>query len=282
MLLRWFPQFPSSEVVISTSSDLTARIFSALDGSNPRTLKGHTAAVTDSAIIERGRHVLTTSNDGTLKLWLVGESKCVKTWRFGHGSRKRALRVVTFPKKSGPTTAEGSLDPEVAGKAAAVTLEDGTLAVIDLDSSGGDPPVQTIKATRNGKALTALAVTELGSITMLAVGSADGIITLVSINASNLSEPAKVLLHAKRNSADVTDLKFITHSDTPSSDTEARLLSSSMDGLLYESRISILENEVSVKVEAEFAGYDIDACNVVVQRGNDIYSAGKDGHLRRY
>lgn len=271
-------------MVISTSSDLTARIFSALDGSNPRTLQGHTAAVTHAAIIERGRHVLTTSNDGTLKLWLVGESKCLKTWRFGHGSRKRALKVAVFQKAQSTENGSSTLDAEIVDKAAVVALEDGTLAVVDLAASGGDPPVQTINASPNLKALTALAITRAADSTLIAAGSADGIITLVTLNDDSLAKPAKIVSQFKRNSADVTSLCFTSGADKQTSPDTVSLVASSMDGLLYETNIVFNDSQASVQVQvhAEYAGYDIDACNAVIQRNGDIYAAGKDGHLRRY
>ena len=73
--------FPSAQgasvltVVLSTSIDMTARVFSALDGANPRTLTGHQRAVLCSAIIARGREVLTGSADSTVRLWDVGEGR---------------------------------------------------------------------------------------------------------------------------------------------------------------------------------------------------------------
>lgn len=272
--------FPSSEVVISTSSDLSARIFSALDGSNPRTLKGHTAAVTDVAIIERGRNVLTTSNDGTLRLWQVASSDCLKTWRFGHGSRKRALKVAVFAKAASADAA-GNIDADLQGKAAVVCLEDGSLAIVDLEPAT-ETPIQTIQVSPTGKALTALAVTRHDNATIIATGSSDGVVTILSANDKDLGEPAEILLQFKRNSADITSLVFAGGDDTNPQTGSIPLLASSMDGLLFQAAINLSENEASAEVETEYAGYDIDACNAVVQRGSDLYAAGKDGHLKRY
>lgn len=64
--------FPSAQVVLSTSVDMRARIVSALDGTCPRVLEGHTRAVNDSAIFGRGREVATGSSDGTVRVWDVG------------------------------------------------------------------------------------------------------------------------------------------------------------------------------------------------------------------
>lgn len=262
---------------------MSARIFSAIDGSNPRTLKGHSAAVTDVAIIERGRLVLTTSNDGALKLWLVGASKCLKTWQFGQGTRKRALKVAIFSKASSTSYEEDVVDADVAGKAACVCLEDGSLAMVDLESST-DSPAQSIQISTTGKALTSIAVTKRLDSIIVAIGSADGIVTVISLNQDNLDESPKILLRYQRNSADVTSLLFVEEDEHSTQKDSISLLASSMDGLLYQARISLEGGsaQVSAQVETEFAGYDIDACNAVVQRGSDLYAAGKDGHLKRY
>lgn len=73
--------FPSGQVILSTSLDMRARVFSALDGSCPRVLEGHTRAVQDCAILGRGREVATGSSDGTVRLWDVGQNTTVATWR---------------------------------------------------------------------------------------------------------------------------------------------------------------------------------------------------------
>lgn len=277
-------QFPSSEVVLSSSSDLTARIFSALDGSNPRTLKGHTAAVTDTAIIGRGKHVLTTSNDGTLKLWHVGSAKCLKTWRPGQTSRKRVLAVVILNAGSSKTaTVEQSAeDNDSHGTTAAVALEDGSVALIDLATSGSDLPLQMYGASSTSKAVISLAQRQVLNRTLLAAGTSNGEISVVEVDTSDSTKPVKHLLQVKRNSADVTSLAFF---DTDASDTiEERisLLASSIDGLMYRLNFGVTANSPMPYIEAEYAGYDIDACNAVRSVAGQIYTAGRDGMLRRY
>ncbi|WFD22235.1 hypothetical protein MEQU1_000900 [Malassezia equina] len=72
--------FPSGEVLVSTSLDMRARIFSAIDGSCPRTFQGHTRAITGSAILGRGRHIATGSLDQTVRVWDVGRGATVQQW----------------------------------------------------------------------------------------------------------------------------------------------------------------------------------------------------------
>lgn len=72
--------FPSGEVLLSTSLDMRARIFSAIDGSCPRTLEGHTRAIVGSAILGRGRHVATGSTDHSVRVWDMGRGAAVQQW----------------------------------------------------------------------------------------------------------------------------------------------------------------------------------------------------------
>lgn len=69
--------FPSGIVVLSTGTDLKIKIWSAENGQCPVTLTGHTQAITDLSIIDRGRNVLSVSKDGTARLWHCGKALCV-------------------------------------------------------------------------------------------------------------------------------------------------------------------------------------------------------------
>jgi WD40 repeat protein len=55
---RWFP---SVKVVLSCGADLRIKIWSTDTGECAGTLVGHTKAVTDLAIIDRGRNIISVS-----------------------------------------------------------------------------------------------------------------------------------------------------------------------------------------------------------------------------
>ena len=80
--------FPSGEVVLSTSLDMRARVFSAIDGTCPRVLEGHTRAVLCSAMLGRGREVLTGGADDSVRLWDVGRGASVRVLSVGGAVRQ--------------------------------------------------------------------------------------------------------------------------------------------------------------------------------------------------
>ena len=278
--------------MLSTSSDLSARIFSALDGSNPRTLTGHTAAVTDSAIIERGRHVVTSGNDGYVRLWSVGEAKNLKSWRIGKGSKKRVTKLALLDASiaenavNATTTATGEAMQQqpFEGQIAVAGLEDGSLAFVDLASSQLDEQPR-IEAP-SGRAVSALALhTHTNGTYLLAAGSVDGVVSLYTGAASNTSPHSlpRLLHRFKRNDADITSLVI----RASSSENKTQLLVGTSDGLPYEVEATQVHDEkgsesTRIAIVTELAGYNIDACNCFVEIGGEVYAAGSDGHLRRY
>ncbi|KAG0191573.1 hypothetical protein DFQ28_011549 [Apophysomyces sp. BC1034] len=72
--VRFFPS-----ILLSGAADFQVKIWSVLDGSNPVTLKGHTSAITDTAIVAKGRNVLSSSRDGTIRLWHCGSGVSIAT-----------------------------------------------------------------------------------------------------------------------------------------------------------------------------------------------------------
>lgn len=55
---RWFP---SGKVVLSCGADLRIKIWSSDSGKCAATLIGHTQAVNDLAIVDRGRNIISVS-----------------------------------------------------------------------------------------------------------------------------------------------------------------------------------------------------------------------------
>ena len=53
--------FPSGVVVLSSGADMRIKIWSAEDGSCPRTLVGHQGPVTSTAIVDKGMNIVSGS-----------------------------------------------------------------------------------------------------------------------------------------------------------------------------------------------------------------------------
>ncbi|CAI4062034.1 Rpn14p SKDI_07G2510 [Saccharomyces kudriavzevii IFO 1802] len=88
--------FPSGEALISGSQDMRLKIWSVKDGSNPRTLIGHRAKITDIAIIDRGRNVLSASLDGSIRLWECGTATTIHTFNRKENPSDGVNSIVTF------------------------------------------------------------------------------------------------------------------------------------------------------------------------------------------
>lgn len=72
--------FPSGIVVLSGGADTQLKIWSAETGRCAATLTGHQAGISSTAIVERGRNVVSTSRDGTARLWDVGQQSIITTF----------------------------------------------------------------------------------------------------------------------------------------------------------------------------------------------------------
>lgn len=53
--------FPSGVVILSAGADMMIKIWCAVTGACPVTLRGHSMAVTDLAIVDRGRNIISVS-----------------------------------------------------------------------------------------------------------------------------------------------------------------------------------------------------------------------------
>lgn len=70
--------FPSNEVILSAGSDMQLKIWSAINGSCAATLRGHTGAINDISIVDRGRNIISVGQDGKVKLWNCGKQECIE------------------------------------------------------------------------------------------------------------------------------------------------------------------------------------------------------------
>lgn len=270
--------FPSSQVLLSSSSDNSLSIISATDLSVPRTLKGHTRGVTDTAIIDRGRNILSCAKDGTVRLWDVGEGKKLNT--LGTEGYSPAMKIALgekpsewdYPPPDGqrPAANQPVTDSPFSGKLVYTALQSGSFNVFDLGSKTLTYKSSPPPSSRSRPSLHSIAVSE--SHNLLATGSVDGVISLY--DTRYLTVTGTPLFSFQRSGAAVDDLSFAV----PTSGGGRDLIVASEDGLPF--RVSV-HPEGPVVVE-ELAGCNNEGVRVIRCVGDSVWTAGDDGVVRRY
>ncbi|GAA5949157.1 hypothetical protein JCM3765_003308 [Sporobolomyces pararoseus] len=265
--------FPSNEVVLTASSDMSLRVFSTKDGTCPRHLHAHTKRVTGIRILvgaeHKGREVLSSSLDGTLRLWDLSTGQNTRTWTLPHPIS--ALEVVS----SSQDVANDILE----GKIALCGHSDGSISKISLSSSESSTASvsTTFKSSLNVSSIESLSYNSRTRI--LAAGSRSGIVSLFQVSEDSPSEVDALTAWRRTEGSSVSSIKWY--------EADGSLLIASSDGLPY--RVSIDQDQTSGQVEVklldEFVGSNCDPCTGIFAtgEGNVWISGGSgDGTLRVY
>ncbi|SCW01002.1 LAFE_0D02916g1_1 [Lachancea fermentati] len=125
--------FPSQKVLLSSSSDMQVKIWSLDDGSNPRTLAEHRAAVTCTGIVDRGRNILTGSEDGTIKLWECGSGEVIYTF-FRKENKRDAVNDILLLCTEAASFDTHDLEFGTAGKTFLAAHHSGVITYHDIFS----------------------------------------------------------------------------------------------------------------------------------------------------
>ncbi|KAM0751849.1 WD40 repeat-like protein [Meredithblackwellia eburnea MCA 4105] len=277
--VRGIEFFPSGEVILTCSSDLSLKVFSALDGSSPRTLTGHTRSITSISILPPlGRQVLSVSLDGTLRVWDVGSGNCVTLERFD-----KPINAVTSWSKE-----EGREVEAVAG------LDNGTAVWLTLPTFSSAPTPSTTSTPRKRIVLNTQSTSPILVIshhvltsgsesgTLTATGSRDGVVSLFHLpeNSLSIKEGDELIPYLKlqRSTDSLTSLSFSGSSSNPS------ILLSTSSGLPCRLSVPLpnsTEPETKVRLVEEFAGGDCESV-VIVGDGEEIWTGDGEGRVWRY
>lgn len=283
--------FPSSRALLTASLDFSLSILPAdlpTFSSEPiriapvRMLKGHTRGVTATAIISRGRTVLSSSTDATLRVWDVSSGTQIRTM----GSRsfvpiqaisagERAEAAFTPPPHGEEAGTAVSLDPrevDTADKVVYCALSNGAFEVFDLGTklSVFRSPIPTPSSSHN--ALESICYSPKHNL--LATGSLNGVVSVY--DTRSLTAP---LARFKRNAASIEDLAFVS-SSADGREQEVGLAIATQDGLPYLANVQ----PEGPSVRTEIIGTDCDATRCVRAgpgEGN-VWTAGDDGIVRKY
>lgn len=257
-------------MVLTSSSDLSLRIFSSKTGVNPRTLKGHTRAVTCTHILGVGKEVLSGSKDGTIRLWNVGEGKEVRKWDVEGRRAVEDMAVLDNTRSLDEMGLGGEERAIIAG------TKEG-LVVLPWSGRG----VRSIPNAEGTGAFVSMAVSvELG---LVATGHSDGTIHLrnlatlrpVTTEPGSSTTPAEKSREKliRRNESSMYSLKF----------DGTDLLVGTATGLPCRLTVSSTPDGIHMKTKEEYAGWEAVGveCWAVGENGS-VWCAGGEGGIRRY
>ncbi|KAJ7718962.1 WD40-repeat-containing domain protein [Mycena maculata] len=262
--------FPSSRVLLSAGADFTLCILPADPApassalTPARTMMGHRRSITSTAIVSRGRNILSASLDGTVRLWDVSSGEKIHILSAGGGRFSPVMSMSLGDRASATFDLGAAANPdprevETSGKLLFCALQTKSFEAFDL---GARAPVYT--STPGASPLTAIAYAPEHSL--LATGSSTGVVEVFDTRA--LGAP---LMAFTRGDAGVADISF--------TNDPQMLLVSTDDGLPFVAQIAAGEH---TRVAAELIGADCDPVRSISVVGRDVWSAADDGVVRKY
>ena len=288
--------FPSSRVVLTSSTDFSLGILSAEPPETPtgyatakatpaRTLRGHTRAVTSTGIIARGRNVLSGSKDGTVRLWDVPSSTQIRSFAVSTTHFVPVLALATGERTQGSDgpgdlNVAADLDPrevETQDKVAFCALQDGSFAFLDLRTKATEFRSRPAAAPGARAALQAIAYAPAHHL--VATGAADGLAAVHDVRALGQG-PVTAF---RRNGAPIEDVAFVELAGAAfaaegGAEAGVGLAIATEDGLPYVADVW----PHGPGVRAELVGTDCDAVRFARAVGKDVWTASDDGVVRRY
>ncbi|KAF7290358.1 WD40 repeat-like protein [Mycena chlorophos] len=269
--------FPSSRVLLSAGADFTLCILPAEPSPTSsalapvRTLMGHRRVITSTAIVSRGRNVVSASMDGTIRLWDVSSGAQIHLLTTGGSSGRLApITSISLGERSGaafPATERTALAPDsrevdTADKLLFCALQTKSFEAIDLGSR------ETVFSAPTAAPLTAISYSPTHNL--LATGSNKGIVDVYDTRA--LSE-GRTLASFNRGDthAGIAEVTWVTDG--------THLLVGTDDGLPFVARVG---GHAPVSVAGELVGTDCDAVRSLRAVGSSVWTAADDGVVRRY
>ncbi|CCM06722.1 uncharacterized protein FIBRA_09016 [Fibroporia radiculosa] len=296
--------FPSSRVLLTAGTDFSLSILPAdppyASSDSPgaslapvRILRGHTRGVTSTAIISRGRNILSGSKDGTLRLWDVAAGNEIRLHAAGGAAYIPILSLdigertpnCHFDDIADMPSLTDAVEVDTADKVVFCGLLNGSFEVYDLRVKQS-----AFRSTPDPSARFPLqSISYAPSHDLLATGASNGLISVY--DTRSFSSP---LTTFKRNGASIEDLRLVTlwsssfalprSSDCAGMDVdgdreEVGLAIATEDGLPYVAHV----RPSGPSVRGELVGTDCDPVRFVrVLQEKEIWTAADDGAVRRY
>ncbi|KAI0784475.1 WD40 repeat-like protein [Abortiporus biennis] len=276
--------FPSSRVLLSTSLDFSLSIIpadlpnsaqtQAKKVSAARTFKGHSRSVTCSAIIARGRNILSGGKDGTLRLWDVSSGSQIRSMGVKGYTPILALSVGERGEGAFSQPPDGDekvintidgREVETAEKIAFCSTQDGSIQAFDLGTK-----LSVFQFSPQSRSSPLQSIAYSATMNLLATGSGTGVVTIYDTRALN-----RPLTSFSRNGAAIEDIAFIRLGADGSG-----IAIATEDGLPYVAGV----HPEGPSVYTELVGTDCEAIRCIRVRGdgNELWTAGDDGIVRKY
>ncbi|WRT66901.1 uncharacterized protein IL334_003866 [Kwoniella shivajii] len=284
--VKWFP---SGEVILTASSDLSIRIYGK-NGINPRTLRGHTRAITCIHIIGIGKTILSGSKDGTIRLWDISKNEEIDRWLIGTSSRK-AVDSMIILNVNDPTIL-GIQDVNV-DSIMLLNVQDGIwIQPFSTSTSKGEEKEEGW-FVKNQSESQLLSIAHQDGIVVS--GYTNGMIEIMDLE--NLRKPSKAtatnsdqgesqvigrIKRIKRNESPIYSL-VLTKVEDSQEEGRFNLYVGTAAGLPCVLSIMKTENGFRVETKEELAGWEAVGVEAwAIGKEGEVWCAGGEGGLRRY
>lgn len=245
--------FPSGVVVLSGGVDMQLKIWSAETGHCAATLKGHIAGILDTSIVDRGRNIVSCGRDGTAKLWDCGTQTCLGTYSAAAGNVNCCSLQNTgnHIELGRPSESPSELEVGTEGKLLLLGCDKQSLQGYGLNSKQKVFGLDCYDSVNSCCFL---------SDSVVACGMQDGHITIVDIR--NIGVPLKEWKECRNAILSLLPYK-------------GGFFCSTGDGSCF-----FVNHNYQTLVE--LCGSDCDPLYKTVTDGKCVYTACRDGHIRKY
>lgn len=261
------------------------------DGINPRTLKGHTRAVTSLGIIGIGKEVVSASLDGTIRVWQVSTGKEIRKMEMEKRRGVQELILVTDP--SGLMALGTNSDDTSEGEVVLLAATQGGMEIWRYTTG------ERVGRVEWGWESNLVSIDYSPTLGIIVTGHTDG-----TIAVRRIGDLSKVALF-RRNEASVYSVTFDggdllvgTASGLPARlrvemDSAAALISSGNHGDSAEDtegtqgaqQVEGDEKEakgIRISVKEEYAGWEAVGVECWTTSKDGVWCAGGEGGVRRY
>ena len=228
------------------------KIWSAIDGSCPVTLKGHTRPITGVGIIDRGRNVVSSSRDGSIKLWEVASASAIAGFKLDEVSSVNKVAIAESSVANSGDVKTDAREVGTMGKVVVGVTEAGSILGWDVGSR------TSVFHVRTSSPLNAVAMNTTNGIF---TGSHDGILSYY--DARKMNSP---ISQVQRNDAPIWSIEADNN----------LLLVGSGDGSMFRCTL-----EPTVQLMEEYIT-DNEPVYSVISAKQCVYAASRRGKVFKY